>query len=156
MNEKPMNKILMITLIAFGLGACNDKSYQKNENSISEAKTENSIQDSFDSTLKPKPLATQPKKSIAEPKLSTQEITCMGTDLNHWYAFDDYIEQSKCEKVEDLQIKNYICSIEDNAFSLGFKAANLTNYNDHRILAFRTLTQCKEALEIREANRETA
>lgn len=80
----------------------------------------------------------------------------MGTDLNRWHAFDDYIEESKCEKIEKSQIKNYSCSIEDNAFYLGFKAANLINYNDHRILAFRTLKQCKEALEIREANRETA
>ena len=80
----------------------------------------------------------------------------MGTDLNRWHAFDDYIEESKCEKIEKFQIKNYSCSIEDNAFYLGFKADNLINYNDHRILAFRTLTQCKEALEIREANRETA
>ncbi len=152
-----MSKILILALIAFILGACNDHSYQRNESSIPEVKTDSESQTGLGSTLKTKqPLAIEPKDSVAEAQSSTPRITCMRTDLNNWHAFDDYVEEPKCSEVEEFQIKNYTCSIEDNAFSLGFKAANLTNYNDHRVLAFRTSAQCKEALEIREANRETA
>ena len=132
-------------------------SYQKNENIIPEDKIDSGNQPNSGSTLKAKrPFLAESKSSVAQAQTNTQQINCMGTALNNWYAFDDYIEQPKCKKMEDFQIENFTCSIEDNAFDLGFKAANLTNYNEHRIFAFRTLAQCKEALEIREANRETA
>lgn len=152
-----MNKMLIVILIAFNIGACNDNSYQKNENSIPEAKIDSGSWSSSGSTLKAQqPLQAESKSSVVEAQSSTPKITCMGVALNNWYAFDDYIEQPKCKKMEDFQIENFTCSIEDNAFDLGFKAANLTNYNEHRILAFRTSARCKEGLEIREANRETA
>ena len=62
-----MNKILILTLIAFILGACNDHSYQKNENRTSVVKTDSRSQTGLDSTMEIKQsLAVEPKKSVAE------------------------------------------------------------------------------------------
>ena len=148
--------------MAVSLIACKSESYQKNDDR--DVNSQAQLASEFNqSTFKPDlknpyqiPLQIKSVNSVPKVQANTQQIMCMHTDLSNWYAFDDYIEQPKCAEVEEFQIKNYTCSIEDNAFSLGFKAANLTNYNDHRVLAFRTSAQCKEALEIREANRETA
>lgn len=143
-------KKALIFLLTYTIIACANNNQESKDNNITDSES-----------LKNKVLNKNSSMLITENSIINKDninpaITCEGENLNNWHAFDDYIEQPKCKELEKFQIKNYSCLIEDNAFGLGFQSSNLTNYNDHRVLAFRTQTQCKEALEIREANRETA
>lgn len=146
-----MNKMLIVILIAFNIGACNDNSYQKNENSSPEAKIDSGSWSSSGSTLKAQPLQAESKSSVVEAQSSTPKITCMGVALNNWYGFDENIERNKCKKINSYKIEGYKCSIEQKAFGLDFNAIRIT-LNDNRIFAFESLEQCNEGLEMWEAN----
>ncbi|MEB6676474.1 hypothetical protein [Acinetobacter haemolyticus] len=159
-----MKSILIVTILLFLIACSDDKTKEINstESIKHQVKVEPVIEQQDDRiSIKfinneedPLIAVLENKKNInLESANDTQEkIICLGQTLNDWYTFDETLEKPSCKKMNNIgKINNYQCSIDYEIFGLNFQGITITG-EGRNIIAFKTLDQCDEALEMWEAN----
>lgn len=92
------------------------------------------------------------EKNNASIKENTPKIICLDKDLSEWYTFDESKENAECTKLRNYSLGDYKCSVEKNVFGLESDGIRITLQDDNRVIAFDSITQCNEAIEMAEAN----
>lgn len=99
--------------------------------------------------------AVSEKKESVDKAVKTAdqmgEISCSNPNITQWYGFNESVAEPKCEVVKNFQLSAYKCDISKNAFGENKDAILLEN-QDKRIFVYSTSKDCKEMLEIRNAN----
>ena len=159
-----MKSVLIATILLFLIACSDDKTKEiKSTESIKHQIKVEPVIEQQDDSISIKAINNEEEPSIAvlenkqninlEPENNTQEkTTCLGQALNDWYIFDETLEKPNCKKMNNIgKIKDNQCSIDYEIFGLNFQGITITG-EGRNIIAFKTLDQCNEALEMWEAN----
>ncbi|WP_436861408.1 hypothetical protein [Acinetobacter haemolyticus] len=159
-----MKSILIVTILLFLIACSDDKTKEINSTgSIKHQVKVEPVIEQQDDRISIKFINNEEDPSIAvlenkkninlESANDTQEkIICLGQTLNDWYIFDEKSEKPNCKKMNNIgKINDNQCSIDYEIFGLNFQGITITG-EGRNIIAFKTLDQCDEALELWEAN----
>lgn len=83
--------------------------------------------------------------------ISQKNITCLGKNVTEWYGFDETVEEPICQSVSKLKIASLQCDLSPQAFGADFDAF-IFEGGDLRFFVYPTLSQCEEAMDIRNSN----
>ena len=153
-------KNIYILIFISTLIACSDKSQDKIQNSSNNEPKMISIQ-----PQEPQPTVTREALATSETKANTHkdkivatkesdqsvQISCSNPAVLEWYGFDEAFEEPQCQKVNKFHLISYKCELSKNAFGADNDAILLEN-NEQRVIAYSSLKDCNESLEIRNSN----
>ncbi|WP_156935821.1 hypothetical protein [Alkanindiges illinoisensis] len=95
------------------------------------------------------------KSEIAEPvhsnTLSTLNNSCERLDLKTLTGFTEGTAEASCQPVRDFHLKQFKCSVSQNAFSAELNAIVLET-DQLSVFAYASSKDCQHAVEIRNAN----
>ncbi|TEU25593.1 hypothetical protein [Alkanindiges illinoisensis] len=95
------------------------------------------------------------KSEIAEQvhsnTVSTLNHSCANLDLNTLIGFTEGTVEASCQPVRDFHLKQFKCSVSQNAFGAELDAIVLKT-DQLSVFAYASSKDCQHAVEIRNAN----
>ena len=82
---------------------------------------------------------------------STLDNSCKHLDLKSLTGFTEGTIEARCQPVKDFHLKQFKCSVSENAFGAELDAIVLKT-DQQAVFAYSSSTDCQHAVEIRNAN----
>ena len=82
---------------------------------------------------------------------STLDNSCKHLDLKSLTGFTEGTIEARCQPVKDFHLKQFKCSVSENAFVSELDAIVLET-DQQSVFAYSSSTDCQHAVEIRNAN----
>ena len=82
---------------------------------------------------------------------STLDNSCKHLDLKSLTGFTEGTIEARCQPVKDFHLKQFKCSVSENAFGAELDAIVLET-DQQSVFAYSSSTDCQHAVEIRNAN----
>lgn len=85
----------------------------------------------------------------------SKSIECFNKNIDDYYGFSEDGGEAFCQSIKKINLKSYTCDFSESSFS-GTRSTLLVKNNNHYIYTYPNLESCKEEVNERNANAETA
>lgn len=90
-------------------------------------------------------------KSVSSSSHAQMNTSCVNLNLQTLSGFTDTEIEENCQPVSNFQLRQFTCSVSENGFGANLDAFNLQTAQ-LSVYAYRSLKDCHEAVDTRNAN----